>query len=37
MVPTEPEVKKRKSKKKVVIKEPEETLSLNLDESIALN
>ena len=32
----EPEVKKRKSKKKVVIKEPEETLSLNLDESIAL-
>lgn len=37
MVPIEPEVKKRKSKKKVVIKEPEETLSLNLDESIALN
>lgn len=37
MVPTEPEVKKRKSKKKVVIKEPEETLSLNLDESITLN
>ena len=37
MVPTEPEVKKRKSKKKVVIKEPEETLSLNLDESISLN
>jgi hypothetical protein len=33
----EPEVKKRKSKKKVVIKEPEETLSLNLDESIDLN
>jgi hypothetical protein len=37
MVPIEPEVKKRKSKKKVVIKELEETLSLNLDESIALN